>query len=69
MIAIINGVVVQGSPEEIEHYRQISTKKENDFFKVTKSNIPEHVKKYGEAKHEGWHKEWTPSELRAFFIF
>jgi hypothetical protein len=69
MIAIINGVVVQGSPEEIERYRQITTKKENKFFNVSKDVIPEHVKKYRESKHEGWHKEWSPSELRAFFVF
>jgi hypothetical protein len=67
MIAWINGVMVQGSPEEIEQYRKISAKDNKRFFKSSKSNIPEHVKGY--SKHEGWQKEWTPSELRAFFIF
>lgn len=53
MIAWINGIEVQGSPEEIERYRQITAEeKTNTYFKLPKDDIPEHVKKY--KSHPGW---------------
>lgn len=49
LIAWINGVMVQGSPEEIEHYRQLSAEKKTSTHYNLKDDIPEHVKKYGES--------------------
>jgi hypothetical protein len=54
MIAYINGVMVQGSPEEIEQFRMINAEKKTStrFFNIPASEIPEHVKKYWEPKQD-----------------
>lgn len=65
MIAWIDGVMVQGSPEEIEQYKSITSKK-----KTTSKNfnliddVPEHVKKYKEGNTIYVLKE---SKTRAWF--
>lgn len=52
MIAYINGIMVQGSPEEIERYRQITAEKKTHtgFFNIT-DDIPQHVKEYGKHRN------------------
>ncbi|MBU5214371.1 hypothetical protein [Heyndrickxia oleronia] len=52
MIAYINGITVQGTPEEIEQYRAITAKKvtsTHGFFKQVSNDVPEHVKRYGKS--------------------
>jgi hypothetical protein len=53
MIAWINGVMVQGSPEEIDRYRILNTKTATttEFFKIPKDDVPEHVKQYDKYPH------------------
>lgn len=67
MIAWINGIQVQGSPEEIERYRQMTAeKKAHTFFNFpeTKDDVPEHVKKY--KSHPGW-KASGETHIRVWF--
>lgn len=42
--------MVQGNPEEIERYRQITSKKKTvtDYFNLV-DDVPEHIKKYKEG--------------------
>jgi hypothetical protein len=44
MIAWINGIMVKGSPEEIEKYRMIASEKKTSTRPY--DDIPEHVKQY-----------------------
>lgn len=48
MMAIIDGVQVFGSPEEIKHYREINakTKTQTNPFGKIEDDVPEHVKRY-----------------------
>jgi hypothetical protein len=55
MMAIIDGVTVMGSPEEIKRYKEIADgKKKTPAFMTLENfnNVPEHVKKY--SSHPGW---------------
>jgi hypothetical protein len=49
MIAWIDGVMVNGSPEEIQRFREINAKKvtSTEYFNIPKDDVPEHVKQYG----------------------
>ena len=52
MIAYINGITVQGTPEEIEQYRALTAMKvtsTHGFFKQVSNDVPDHVKKYKEC--------------------
>jgi hypothetical protein len=58
MLAWIEGVMVQGSPDEIERFRMITAEKkistnlkdvietETNFFRHIENDVPEHVKNY-----------------------
>jgi hypothetical protein len=65
VIAIINGVTVSGTPEEIEKYKKIAGKEKakTDFFNVS-NDVPEHVKRYGKNNTK---YELKDSKSRAWF--
>lgn len=49
MMAIINGVAVTGTPEEIKRLTGLSQeKKGNGYFNIPENDVPEHVKRYGQ---------------------
>jgi hypothetical protein len=59
MIAWINGVMVQGSPEEVERYRVIAAeKKTNTKYITIQDDVPDHVKKYWTGS-TGWSSKDT----------
>lgn len=45
--ALIKGVWVEGTPEEIERYRELAESNVPPF-KISKDSIPDHIKKYKE---------------------
>lgn len=66
MIAWIDGVMVSGSPQEIQQFREINGKKKTntDLFKIPVDGVPEHVKNYGKNDKTYVCRE---SNIRAYF--
>ena len=49
MKALINGLLVEGTPEEIDKYRRlVEQNNHNPFYNIDVNDVPEHVKKYGD---------------------